>query len=144
MSREITKNKVEEKVNVDQDVAQTSQTSPASQQVQLGLEEIVHLAHKIGLEYAAAKNEAERLELMKPTVRARVTIRLEGEKGEGLTEVKLRRLTDTDKEYVEFLEKLAFSRAEADRLRIRYESYKNLFEAKRSLLSYQKAEMKLL
>ena len=33
---------------------------------------------------------------------------------------------------------------DGDKLRIRYESYKNLFEARRSLLSYQKAEMKLL
>lgn len=107
----------------------------------LGLEEIVHLANKIGLEFANAKREAERLELLKPTVRAKIAIRLDN--GE-ISEVKLKRLTETDPEYIEFLDKLVNAKGECERLRIRYESYKNLFEAKRSLLSYQKAEMKLI
>lgn len=107
----------------------------------LGLEEIVHLANKIGLEYAKAKQEAERLDLLKATVRAQVTIRLDT--GD-ITETKLRRLTETDPEYIAFIEKLAAAKGECDKLRIRYESYKNLFEARRSLLSYQKAEMKLI
>ncbi len=107
----------------------------------LGLEDIVHLANKIGLEYAKAKKDAERLELLKPTVRARVSLRLDDD---SLTEAKLRRLTETDPEYVDFLEQLIAARGESDKLRIRYESYKNLFEARRSLLSYQKAEMKLI
>ena len=114
---------------------------PSTSSDKLGLEEIVHLANRIGLEYATAKRDAERLELLKPTVRSRVTIRLDDG---SLTEAKLRRLTETDPEYVEFIEKLAQAKGESERLRIRYESYKNLFEAKRSLLSYQKAEMKLL
>ena len=107
----------------------------------LGLEDIVHLANKIGLEYANARRDAERLELLKPTVRARISIRLDDG---NLTEAKLRRLTETDAEYVDFIEKLVAAKGDCERLRIRYESYKNLFEARRSLLSYQKAEMKLL
>lgn len=107
----------------------------------LGLEDIVHLANRIGLEYATAKRDAERLELLKPTVRSRVSIRLDDG---SLSEAKLRRLTETDSEYVDFIESLAQAKGESERLRIRYESYKNLFEARRSLLSYQKAEMKLL
>jgi len=107
----------------------------------LGLEDIVHLANRIGLEYATAKRDAERLELLKPTVRSRVSIRLDDD---SMTEAKLRRLTETDSEYVAFIEDLAQAKGESERLRIRYESYKNLFEARRSLLSYQKAEMKLL
>ena len=107
----------------------------------LGLEEIVHLANKVGLEYASAKKDADRLELLKPTIRARIMIRLDD--GE-MNETRLRRLTETDPEYIEFLEKMAETRGEADKLRVRYESYKNLFEAKRSLLSYHKAEMKLV
>lgn len=107
----------------------------------LGLEDIVHVANRIGLEYAAAKREAERLDLLRPTVRARVAMRLDDG---NVSEVKLRRLTETDSEYVEFLESLAAAKGESERLRIRYESYRNLFEARRSLLSYQKAEMKLL
>ena len=107
----------------------------------LGLEEIVHLANKVGLEYASAKKDADRLDLLKPTIRARIMIRLDDGT---MNETRLRRLTETDSEYVEFLEKMSDTRGEADKLRVRYESYKNLFEAKRSLLSYHKAEMKLV
>jgi hypothetical protein len=130
----------------------TSQTSsrnqPESAQVgagsgsdRLGLEDIVHLANKVGLEYVAARKEAERLELLKNTIRARISIRLDDGSH---SEAKLRRLMETDPEYEDFLMKLVTARAEAEKLRVRYESYKNLFDAKRSLLSYQKAEMKLL
>ena len=115
-------------------------TEPKSA-AKLGLEDIVQLTNKVGLEFVSAKKEAERLELLKPTVRARITIRLDCG---NLSEVKLRRLTETDEEYVNYLERLAEAKADADRLRIRYESYKNLFEARRSLLSYQKAELKLI
>jgi hypothetical protein len=107
----------------------------------LGLEDIVHLANKIGLEYVLAKKEADRLELLKPTIRARVMIRLDDD---DMSETKLRRLTEVDSEYTDFLERLIHARGEADKLRVRYESYKNLFEARRSLLSYQKAELKLI
>ena len=107
----------------------------------LSLEEIVHLANKIGLEYADAKKEVDKLELLKPTVKSRIMIRLDDG---SMTESKLKRLTEVDAEYVAYLENLVNARNVSDKLRIRYESYKNLFEARRSLLSYQKAEMKLL
>jgi hypothetical protein len=107
----------------------------------LGLEEIVRLANKIGLEYAEARKVMERLELMKATVRARVSIRLDTG---SISESKLKRLTETDEEYVAHLEDLVQARGECEKLRVRYESYKNLFDARRSLLSYQKAEMKLV
>lgn len=106
----------------------------------LGLEEIVVLANKIGLEFVQAKRESERLELMKNSVRSKIMLRLDHE---SLTEAKLKRLSETDPEYLEFIELLVNAKAETEKLRIRYESYKNLFEAKRSLLSFQKAEMKL-
>ena len=107
----------------------------------LGLEEIVHVANRIGLEYAMAKKACDHLELMRATVRARIMIRLDDDE---ITETKLRRITEVDTEYVTYLENLSNARGDAERLRIRYESYKNLFEARRSLLSYQKAEMKLI
>jgi hypothetical protein len=107
----------------------------------LGLEDIVHLANKVGLEYVAARKEAERLELLKNTIRARISIRLDDG---SQSEAKLKRLMETDPEYEDFILKLVTARAEAEKLRVRYESYKNLFDARRSLLSYQKAEMKLL
>lgn len=115
--------------------------SAATSADRLGLEDIVHLANKIGLEYVAARKEAERLELLKNTVRARIAIRLDDG---SVTEAKLKRLMETDSEYEDFLNKLVAARAEAEKLRVRYESYKNLFDARRSLLSYQKAEMKIL
>lgn len=119
-------------------VAPSASTSNSDR---LGLEEIVHLANKVGLEYVAAKKEADRMELLKPTVRARIMLRLDDGT---MSETRLRRLTETDAEYIEFLEKMSELRGEAEKLRVRYESYKNLFDARRSLLSYQKAEMKLV
>ena len=109
--------------------------------VELNLEEIVHLANKVGMEYVAAKKKAERCELMKATSRARAMERYDDGKR---SEAKIKRLAEMDADYVRFLEELAEAKAESERLRIRYESYKNLFEARRSMLSYQKAEMKVL
>lgn len=103
------------------------------------LEEIVHIASKIGLEYVEAKKDFDRLELLKPTMRAKAMERYDDGQ---LSEAKLKRLAEMDDKYVAFLEKLSQARASSERLRIQYESYKNLFEAKRSLLSYKKAEMR--
>ena len=107
----------------------------------LSLEEIVHLANKIGLEFVEAKRKAEYCVMMRPTVKARVMLRIDDGK---LTETRLARLAEVDPEYVDFIEKLSDAKRDADKLRVRYESYKNLFEARRSMLSYQKAELKLL
>ena len=107
----------------------------------LGLEELVKLTNKIGLEYVDAKKNAEYYDLMKSSVRAKIAIKLDDGK---MSEAKLKRITETDEEYVEFIENLTEARRNADRLKVRYESYKNLFDARRSLLSYQKAELKLI
>jgi hypothetical protein len=107
----------------------------------LGLEEIVHIANKVGLAYVEAKKKAEHLELLKPTIRAKIALRLDDEK---ISEARLKRLTETDPEYIQFLEQLMEARRDCDKLKIRYDSYKNLFDARRSLLSFQKEEMKLL
>ena len=110
----------------------------------LSLEEIVKLTNIIGLKYAEAKKEFDRLDLFKTVIKARISMRIEETTKEKLTEVKLKRLTETDSEYVSYLEKLLEAKNSAENLKIRYDSYKNLFEAKRSLMSYQKAELKLL
>ncbi len=107
----------------------------------LGLEEIVHIANKVGLAYVEAKKKAEHLELLKPTIRAKIALRLDDEK---ISEARLKRLTETDPEYIQFLEQLMEARRDCDKLKIRYDSYKNLFDARRSLLSFQKEEMKLI
>jgi hypothetical protein len=130
-----------ERVGADTQSQSQHQTQTGATADRLGLEDIVHLANKIGLEFVAARKEAERLELLKNTVRSKIAIRLDDG---NVSEAKLRRLMETDPEYEEFLNKLVAARAESEKLRIRYESYKNLFDARRSLISYQKAEMKLL
>jgi hypothetical protein len=107
----------------------------------MSLEDIVFMANKVGMEYAKAKKEAEHLDLLKPTIKSRAMIRHDN--GE-VSEAKLKRLGETDEEYVNFLLELATAKSEAERLKIRYDSYKNLFEARRSMMSYQKAEMKIL
>jgi hypothetical protein len=107
----------------------------------LGLEEIVHLTNRIGMEYVEAKKNAELLELLKPTVRARIMQRYDDGT---MSESKLKRITESDPEYIENLRQLIEAKSKAEQLKIRYDSYKNLFEAKRSLLSYQKAEMNLI
>ena len=105
------------------------------------LEEIVHLANKVGLDYAAAKKLSDRLELLKPTHRARA---MEKYDDGHRTEAKIRRLAETDTDYINFLHQMADAKAETEKLRIRYESYRNLFEARRSMLSYKKTEMSLV
>lgn len=108
---------------------------------QMTLEELVHIANKVGLELVAAKKVCDRYELLKNTTRAKIMQRLD----DGTqSETKLRRMMEIDAEYVSYLEKLIEARSQADQIKIRYESYKNLFEARRSMLSFRKAEMRLL
>ena len=70
--------------------------------------------------------------------------RIEEEYGSRVSEVKLKRLAEADEEYVRILEDIAQVRAESEALRIRYESYRNLFEARRTLISYKKTELRTL
>jgi len=107
------------------------------------LEDIVVLTNKIGMQYVSAKKKAEYLDLLKPTKKARIMLKLD-EAYPKLTENKKRRMMEADENYIIYLQELSEAKSECDRLRIRYESYKNLFEAKRSKLSFKKAEMKLL
>lgn len=110
---------------------------------EFGLEEIIQLANKIGLEFVDKRRDAERLELLRTVVRARIMNRIESE-NEGITETRLKRFAEADPEYVKLLEDIANVRAEAEKLRIRYESYRNLFDARRTMISFKKVEMKTL
>jgi hypothetical protein len=107
----------------------------------LSLEEIVNLSNKVGLEFVIAKKEADRYDLLKSSQRSRLMEKHDDGKK---SEAKIKRLAESDPEYIEFLEKYIEAKFRSEQLRIRYESYKNLFEARRSSLSYQKAEMNLL
>ncbi|MFZ9520776.1 MAG: hypothetical protein ACO3A4_09885 [Silvanigrellaceae bacterium] len=124
--------------------------SPSANQTQgqreLSLEEIIQLANKIGLEYVDKRRDAERLELLRTTVRARIMNRIESEAGDAssIPEGRLKRLAEADSEYVQLLEQIAQTRADSEKLRIRYESYRNLFDAKRTMISYKKTELKTL
>jgi len=106
----------------------------------LSLEEIVHKANEVGLLFVEKKREMERMDILKSTIRARIMNRLDDG---NFSEAKLRRLSETEPTYIEHLEKIVNCRYETEKLKIRYDSYKNLFEAKRSELSYKKAEMRL-
>lgn len=128
---------------------QTSSASSASaqgHQRDLSLEEIIQLANKIGLEYVDKRRDAERLELLRTTVRARIMNRIESDAGSeaSIPEGRLKRLAEADPEYVQLLEQIAQTRADSEKLRIRYESYRNLFDAKRTMISYKKTELKTL
>ena len=107
----------------------------------LTLEDIVHLTNKMGIAYASAKKVSDKLDLLKASARARAMEKYDdGER----TETKIRRLAEIDSDYIKYLSQLADAKSECEILRIRYESYKNLFEARRSMLSYKKAEMQYL
>ena len=127
--------------NLSEELSEISSDSDSQSARGLNLEEIVYLTNKVGMEYVAAKKLAERLELMKATERAKAMDRYDDGK---TSETKIRRQAETDEEYIEFIESLAKAKSDSEKLKIRYESYKNLFEARRSMLSYQKAEMRLL
>jgi hypothetical protein len=111
---------------------------------ELTLEEIIHLANKIGLEHVEKRKDAERLELLRTSIRARIMNRLETESTERIAEARLKRLAEADPEYIQALEDIAKARGEAEKLRVRYESYRNLFEARRTMISYRKTELKTL
>lgn len=111
---------------------------------ELNLEEIIVMANRLGIEFVEKRKEAERLELMRSSVRAKIMNRIEDELGEKASENKLRRLAEADSEYVLLLEQIAESRADAEKLKVRYDSYRNLFDARRTLISYRKAELRNL
>lgn len=110
---------------------------------ELHLEEIIHLANKLGLEYVEKRKDAERLELLRTSVRSKIMNRLEQDNGK-IAETKLKRLAEAEAEYIDLLEQIAQARAESEKLRIRYESYRNLFDARRTLISYKKTELRTL
>jgi hypothetical protein len=111
---------------------------------ELSLEEIIVLANRLGIEFVEKRKEAERLELLRSSVRAKIMNRIEDELGERASENKLRRLAEADSEYISLVEQIAESRAEAEKLKVRYDSYRNLFDARRTLISYRKAELRNL
>lgn len=110
---------------------------------EMGLEEIIQLANKIGLEYVEKRKDAEKLELLRTSVRSKIMNRIELTT-EKIPEARLKRLAEADPEYISMLEKIVAARAETEKLRIRYESYKSLFDARRTMISYKKIELKTL
>lgn len=131
--------------NLQTNAFQDNQSSPLIKE--MALEEIIQIANKIGLEYADKRKEAERFELLRTSIRAQIMNRIEslvGVKKEKLPEARLKRLAEADEEYINLLEKIAHARAEAEKLRIRYESYKSLFDARRTMISFKKVELKNL
>ena len=115
-----------------------------AQERELSLEDIIQLANRIGLEHADKRKEAERLELLRTSIRAQIMNKIEADSEKAIAEAKLKRLAEAHPDYLELLNRIAESRAESEKLRIRYESYRNLFDAKRTMISYKKTELKTL
>jgi hypothetical protein len=111
---------------------------------ELSLEEIIHIANRIGLEHVDKRREAERFELLRTSIRAQIMNRIELASTEKIPEARLKRLAEADPEYTTLLEEIATKRSEAEKLRVRYESYRDLFDAKRTMISYKKTELKTL
>ena len=138
---------------------------------ELSLEEIIQLANRIGLEHVDKRRDAERLELLRTSLRAQLMNRIEqehmeraqeaaraavlagkdeaaadkiAEKTAQVAEARLKRLAEAHPDYLDLLDRIAESRAESEKLRIRYDSYRNLFEARRTMISYKKTEMKTI
>lgn len=120
----------------------------AEEKRELSLEEIIQLANRIGLEFVDKRKDAERLELLRTSVRARLMNEIESaaemEGAKAMPEARLKRLAEAHPEYIDLLDRIAVTRAESEKLRIRYESYRNLFEARRTMISFKKTEMKTL
>ena len=70
----------------------------------LSLEEVVMLANRVGMEWAHAKKKSDRLELLKPSFRAKIMEKYDD--GE-TSEAKIKRQAEQDAEYIKFLEKLS-------------------------------------
>ena len=122
---------------------QFQDNQPSSILKEMALEEIIQISNKIGLEYVDKRKDAERLELLRTSIRAKIMNNIEL-KGDKIPEARLKRLAEADSEYIDLLEKIASTRAEAEKLRNRYESYKSLFDARRTMISYKKVELKSL
>ncbi len=122
---------------------QFQDNQPTSGVKEMALEEIIQISNKIGLEYVDKRKDAERFELLRTSIRAKIMNRIELN-NEKIPEARLKRLAEADSEYINLLENIASARAEAEKLRVRYESYKSLFDARRTMISYKKVELKSL
>ena len=74
------------------DISQTgrprqSAQGAASSKEKMNLEDIVHIANKVGMEYAKAKKNAEYLELLKATKRAKAMLKYDDGK---MSEAKIK------------------------------------------------------
>ena len=113
---------------------------------ELSLEEIIHISNKLGLEHAEKRREAELLELLRSSKRAQIMNQIESDNpnNKSFSEAKLKRLAEAHPDYLQLLEQIVESRSKAEKVKIRYDSYRNLFEAKRTMISLKKTEMRNL
>jgi hypothetical protein len=111
---------------------------------QFDLQEVVRQMHAAGLKYAKSKALLERLELTRSSVKARLMQKILQTAGDGkISETRLLHQAEATPEYWSHLEQIAKAREDFEIHRIVYESLRALFDAKRSEMSYAKAEMNL-
>lgn len=108
------------------------------------LEQVVVEAETKGKEWVSAKQVAKRLEELKKYKLSKVMNEFEiSEKVNGgkVSETKLKRLAEGSKDYKDHVEEWVIADKEANKLRIEYDALINFYEAKRSMLSLEKAKV---
>lgn len=105
----------------------------------------IEAAGKLWVEY---KQVAARMEELKKTLKAQLSNRIEADyeakKEKAPSEAKLDRLARGSDEYIAHVELMIENQQVAHIQFIEYEALKNLYEAKRSDMSFEKAKMGLI
>lgn len=109
------------------------------------LETLSYEIEKKGKIWIEAKQIAERYEELKKTILAEIQNNTESyNTGKELSESKLKRLAEGSDMYKAHIEEMCAAKKNASVAYIEYEALKNLFEAKRSDQSFEKAKLQLI
>jgi len=111
------------------------------------LEDQAEEASQLGQEWVERYQAYRRLMEGQKTFISDIKNRIASEvesKGRAVTEQKLERLALANPEYVKFTETLCQAEAASLKAKIKFETAKNKFEAKRSWVSLEKARMNLV
>jgi len=105
-------------------------------QKHITLEQLAYLIHKTGQEYAEFKQVADRYdELKKHLISTKKVWHFQdaNEKGKSLPDTRAETLALADADYKQHIFDMLDARKRADKAKIRFEAYQNLFDAKRTM-----------
>lgn len=108
------------------------------------LEKFVTEYQNAGIAWVEAKLLCDQLEADEKNYLAALMNAIDHAETEKVSESKLERLARGGKEFREYCRSVATARAEMLRKRVRYDGLEKLFEAKRSKLSFEKEQLKIL